>query len=195
LSDISQRKQQNIIIIYIDDIRPYANDELDWFRNQSTLLDAVRIAGLAKNSKGKKYSHQNRLNNDVLKQASDLLVSKVMEISKCKVFEDLFSLIEKLVSKLDGIGELYVYDTALRISAKLNILPQKIYLHAGTRTGAQALGFEKSSNSIEVSQLPKWLQVLEPHEIEDVLCIFKERLKTKEVVIKAQEAIKRSWCS
>jgi len=38
-----------------------------------------------------------------------------------------------------GVGELACYDAALRIGGNLNIFPEKIYLHAGTRTGAREL--------------------------------------------------------
>ena len=82
-----------------------------------------------------------------------------------------------------GLGELYVYDTALRIGAKLNLLPNKVYLHAGTRSGAEALGFDGKATVLNVSDLPRELQKLEPHEIEDVLCIFKADLKKVDIKI------------
>lgn len=77
---------------------------------------------------------------------------------------------------VSGSDELYVYDTTLRIGAKLGLLPKKVYLHAGTRVGAKALGFDGNARTLEISVLPKELRQLEPHEIEDALCIFKSEL-------------------
>lgn len=81
------------------------------------------------------------------------------------------------IGVLHGIGELTVYDTALRIGAKLGLLPKKVYLHAGTRAGARALGLNWKATSLAVRELPSELLTLTPHEIEDCLCIFKDKLK------------------
>jgi len=70
------------------------------------------------------------------------------------------------------IGPLTVYDTALRIGARLGLSPQKVYLHAGTRHGAAVLGFGPDRPSISLSELPKPLDELNAEEAEDVLCIY-----------------------
>lgn len=53
-----------------------------------------------------------------------------------------------------------------------------MYLHAGTRVGASALGFDPRARAVELEQLPAPLRELKPHEVEDVLCIYKEWLAT-----------------
>jgi len=58
---------------------------------------------------------------------------------------------------IPGIGELAIYDTALRIAAKLRFEPAVVFLHAGTRIGAN----ESFSRAM------------------DVLCICKDRLGKK----------------
>jgi hypothetical protein len=75
-----------------------------------------------------------------------------------------------------GLGHLYTYDTALRIGAKLDLLPEKVYLHAGTRKGAKALGLDWKARALEVASIPDELHELEPREIEDFLCIYEEKL-------------------
>jgi len=181
-----------IVQIYIAQIRPRADDELNWFRQQSTLREAIRVAAPAINSKGKRYSHQRRLSKPVLETALTLLLENKTKIGQCKSFDELHTLLDRLLTPIKGIGELYVYDTALRIGSRLGVLPQKIYLHAGTCEGARALGFDGKIKALTVAQLPKELQQLEPHEIEDVLCIFKDKLvKTQKM---PEEAISRSWC-
>jgi len=48
-------------------------------------------------------------------------------------------------------------------------------LHAGTRTGARALGFATRAATLDVSELPPEFHALEPHEVKDVLCIFMDK--------------------
>jgi hypothetical protein len=71
---------------------------------------------------------------------------------------------------------LTIYDTALRIGASLGLEPQSVYLHAGTRFGARRLGLDWRAETIPVSALPPPLRKLKPREIEDLLCIFADRL-------------------
>lgn len=187
-------KPEAIIRTYITQIRPRANEELDWFRQQPTLSKAIRLATLAVSSKGKRYSHQRRLSKTTLEQAQDILLENEERIGQSQNFDDLFIFLEQLLSPVKGLGELYIYDTALRIGAKIGVSPERVYLHAGTRIGAKALGFDGRMKTLEVSQLPEWLQQLQPHEIEDVLCIFKDKLKAREQAM-PKELIRRSWCS
>jgi hypothetical protein len=53
-----------------------------------------------------------------------------------------------------------------------------VYLHAGTRRGARALGLDHGSDSVSPNQLPPALRRLQPHEVEDVLCIYKDWLSS-----------------
>ena len=140
------------------------------------MSDAIRLAALAVSSKGKRYSHQRRLSKTALEQAQDILLENEELMRQSQDFDDLFLLFERLLSSVKELGELYIYDTALRIGAKIGVFPERVYLHTGTLIGAKALGFDGRMKTLEVSQLPEWLQQLQPHEIEDVLCIFKEML-------------------
>lgn len=69
-----------------------------------------------------------------------------------------------------------VYDTALRIGAKLGLEPERVYLHAGTRVGARALGLDWRAPSILSQDLPSQLRLLPAWQVEDLLCIYKEYL-------------------
>jgi len=184
-----------IVRAYIKEIRPLAQDELDWFRSQLNLSEAVKYAGLAINRKGKRYHHQRRIPRGVLTQAEKILFANLEVIKQCSQFDELFDLIDVLLEPVDGIGELYVYDTVLRIGAKLNLSPVKIYLHGGTRQGARALGFDGKLKYIEPHDMPIEFQELEPREIEDVLCIFKSNLKRMKFVLTDEEIRCRSCYS
>jgi hypothetical protein len=91
---------------------------------------------MAVNSRGKRYGHQRRLKRIGLERACDVLLRKAGAIERAPNFAELFALIGTALEPIPGSGELYVYDTALRIGSKLNRFPEKVYLHAGTRCGA-----------------------------------------------------------
>lgn len=186
---------KTIVRSYTKQVRPHARAELDRFRQQPTLTLAIEYAALAINSAGKRYSHQRRLKKATLEQARDALLANMKFIEKSKSFDGLFDLLEALLEPIKGIGELYVYDTSLRISAKMNLLPTKVYLHTGTRVGARALGLDGKAKALDLSALPLEFRRLEAHEIEDVLCIFKTDLKKISIKVMDKDIIKRSWCS
>jgi hypothetical protein len=70
---------------------------------------------------------------------------------------------------------LIVYDTSTRIGGFLRLKPARVYLHAGTRQGAAALGFGNREWLLP-QDLPRAFGKLRPDEIEDCLCIFKREI-------------------
>jgi predicted kinase len=109
------------------------------------------------------------------------------------VREPLWNNLKHEHGPFDIIGELYVYDTALRIGAKLNLFPARVYLHAGTRQGARALGLDARADALDMADLPREFHVLKPYEVEDVLCIFKSELASSRQTLGV--ASRRSWCA
>lgn len=89
-------------------------------------------------------------------------------------FEDIIHLVRSCA--VPGFGELAIYDTALRLAVRLSKLPTAVYLHAGTRKGAVALGLKVDRATIPMNELPIPLQKLEPDDAENFLCIYKDRL-------------------
>ena len=188
-----QSTLQVIVRKYIFTFRPRAQKELDWFMHQPTLRAAITHAALARNSEGRRYRHQCRLQKTTLELAKDALLTHSNQIEKVRDFESLIKLVERIANPIQGLGELYIYDTSLRIGArKSDCLPTQVYLHAGTRVGARALGLDSKLRTIEVSRFPVEFKQLEPHEIEDVLCIFKDRLKTGKGI--DHDLSRRGWC-
>jgi len=186
-------KLETIVRTYIREIRPLAQAEINWFIQQPSLDAAIEKAALAVNSRGKRYSHQRRLKMAALKRALGALLDKSGAIRKARDFDELFNLVSAAVMSITGIGELYVYDTSLRIGAKLNLFPAAVYLHAGTRAGARALGMDDRAKMLKVSALPKPFRTLAPHELEDILCIFKDDLAQAAII--QPEIVRRSWCN
>jgi hypothetical protein len=66
--------------------------------------------------------------------------------------------------------------TALRIGAKRDHLPTKVYLYAGTKKGCKALGLECKDEALSIEVFPPVVQALKPYEIEDFVCIYKKKL-------------------
>ncbi len=81
--------------------------------------------------------------------ARDLLLANKESIRNTQNFDELLVLIGGLRKSVKGIGELYIYDTSLRIGSYLGHLPEKVYLHSGTRKGARNLGY-KNKYAIEM---------------------------------------------
>lgn len=174
---------------YIINHRDRHNLELEWFREQPSLASAIELAAKATNQQGKRYSHQRRLKKVVLEEAKSQLLASEELIKGCKDFDSLLKLIDELLKHIRGIGELYCYDTALRIGAWLKLSPKKVYLHAGTRTGASLIGIDPNATDVEMCMLPRVFEQLSPEEVEDVLCIYKSYMSNSAQAIHLDEII------
>jgi len=134
--DRMARSYQEIVEWYLAN---HAIDEergLEWFASQRTLADAVRLAGLAERPFGKRFNHQRRIRKGVLPECARRLNAELQKIRRAQSFHDLLELIESTIANIEWAGELLVYDTSLRIGAKVKLSPERVYLHAGTREGA-----------------------------------------------------------
>lgn len=163
-----------IVRHYIDRHRP--QEELDYFRGLPDYATAVEKAGLAQRADGRIFDHQRRLGARKLRQVHRVL-AEVPGLDRCRSFADLHARIQEAILHIPGVGELMAYDTALRIGAHLGLMPEAVYLHTGARVGAKALGLDHRAPSIPMRALPPELRRLAPHEVEDVLCIYKARLR------------------
>jgi len=157
--------------------------EVDGYGKKS-LREAVQMAAQAKDGNGRKHSHQWRLRRHALDKAERILSGNLPRIKEAKEngFDSLHETIMELLKGIKWLGELYYYDTAFRIGLSNGkpIYPNKVYLHAGTMKGAIALGINvRGKQTLSVSELKKLFpafEKLEPHQIEDFLCIKKDIL-------------------
>ena len=169
----------DIVRNYKKTCRPSFSKELQFYKNQKSLLKAIETAALAKLPSRKRHPHQRRIREAILQTAKNNLLRVNLEYSK--TFSELHARVKKAIGYISGIGELTIYDTALRIGAYLRLEPELIYLHAGVRYGVKALGLDHRLNTLERSKLPKEFHLLKPHEIEDCLCIYKKELGGKRI--------------
>jgi hypothetical protein len=166
---------EEVVAACIRDCRPAALGEMRFFAIQRSLEDAVRYAALCLVPSGKRHSHQRRLPIAVLEEAERRLQLVPDELTKARDFAALHQVVELKIRPIRGIGVLTVYDVAHRISAFLGKPPDLVYLHAGTRVGAAALGFK--GDVLDPDQLPAAFGVLTAAEIEDCLCSYKDELR------------------
>lgn len=149
-------------------------NELKFYENLKDKKEALRMAGLCLMSNGKRYPHQYHLKAKVLEEVRDRLLDELENIENCQDFETLLEIVQKC--RIKGYGEVTIYDTALRIGANLKICPTKVYLHAGTRKGAAALGLPYKQPYLIREFFPAEIQKLEPYDIENFVCIYKDLL-------------------
>jgi hypothetical protein len=162
---------------YIFHERPRAQAELKSFQREPSFENAIERAAVAIDDRQKRYGHQTRLSASSLSKGKTVLLEAAKELGACDSFDELHELLKECLNGIDGLGELYHYDTALRIGASRGVMPERVYLHRGTRDGARALGLNWRADSLDPRLLPKELAVLEPYEMEDFLCIYRPWLR------------------
>lgn len=154
--------------------RPRLARERSWFATCTTIEEAITRAALAIDPQGKRYQHQRRIPRRALLQAYDALQNRKARLSEAKDFEELFTITGAAVQDIYRTGELYQYDTALRLGYYRNLLPTRVYLHAGTRDGAIALNLPQKKGFLLPEELPAPLCNRPAYESEDILCIYKK---------------------
>ncbi|MCU4412685.1 hypothetical protein KTH71_01305 [Acinetobacter sp. WU_MDCI_Axc73] len=186
-----KKSEDDTLVQLIDDyIKNYRPNKLDELNQYARFRDTRNIDGMfnvlaeAKDIYGKMYSHQRRLGFALMKRWVASLTQDKEHINAIKDFAELYQLIvlhlnlNKEKYELLGIGKLCVYDTALRVSAYLGCLPNEIYVQSGSADGVENWGLTIKNGKVNISQLPKTLvDQLQYYEIEDFLCIYKDKLK------------------
>ena len=118
-----------------------------------------------------------------LEKSSRRLLKNRSQVRSATSFEELIELVNGLIRPIDRIGELAVYDTALRIGARFGLEPEKVYVHSGTRDGARKLDSDLANReTIEMDELPAPIRKLKPREAEDFLCVYQEAARRREGV-------------
>lgn len=148
-------------------------DDIGWFQKQPSLRAAIEVAALAKDARGRRYSHQYRIRRQTLEHARAALLAGEVQFTRARSFDAVLAIVTQQLREVRGSGELYRYDTAFRIGAYLRRYPTRVYLHAGTRAGARLLHLEFKKEALEMSEVPVALRRRKPHEVEDILCIYK----------------------
>lgn len=168
----SDTELRNAVSIYKKQRATYQDSHIIFIKGQNRFEDVISNAARAINAANKIHSHQRRIGRKKLEEFASKIISIEPELKKAKTFDILYNLIKSL--KITGIGLLTTYDTALRIACtKTECLPDKIYLHTGTREGVKQIT-PQYANKLYI--LKKHLPValsesdLNCSELEDFLC-------------------------
>ncbi len=149
--------------------------EMAFYADMPSWDEVLEAAALCRTKAGLMHDHQRRIGKEKVKTAYHRL--KRADLQLCQNFEDLVERICTAVRGLDRIGELYIYDVAQRLGAKLGFAPTHVYLHAGTRRGVRALELPASGPFLRMSELPTSIQKEPPALLEDFFCMRKDCLR------------------
>lgn len=156
--------------------------EASWWRADNRPFEAsIQRAALSIRENGRRHSHQNRIPGAVLQACAKGLIDHLPALERSPSFHELLMQIEAVYQPIRGAGELLAYDTADRLRHRLGLTSEHlIYLHAGTRVGARRLFGGRLPRgdawALMRHQIPEQLLVLDNHELEDFLCLYKDEL-------------------
>ena len=159
---------------YVRRFQGRVSNEMAFYKKQPTLSQAIRVAASCSGQDGKRHPHQRRIPKVALSETERQLLTNTEALGAAEDFDALHRVVNSVIGSIRGVGELTVYDVTHRIGAFLDLNPENVYLHAGTREGAAALGFY--GKVIEKDRLPATFAPLTAAEIEDCLCIYKAAL-------------------
>ena len=138
-----------------------------------SLSEAIEQASKAIDlTNNKMFSHQRRIGKIKAAEGYELLKYKEVDFKECTTFEDIIAIIDEVMSNVPRLGNLWSYDTTLRIGFHLRIYPTDVYIQAGVVKGYVKLFDEKPRvRKIAKSEFPL-LSELEAYEIENFLCVW-----------------------
>lgn len=161
-----------------------------------------------------RHAHQFCIATASLQKAEKLLTEKLGEwLNECTTFEDLYCRFRGEDREIiRGLGSLSIYDSSLRIAWKENrdLMPTKIYFHAGVKWGGEALyhisrlvkinWYVGESNPKKISPdtpvetnlfngfLLELTEIKErTHHVENLLCCFHEPFFLTETVLRVKK--------
>jgi hypothetical protein len=150
--------------------------ETRFFRTMPSMGLAIYHVAMAVDGNDRCFDHQFHITQPARRKAKQVLQQIEAQMQACRSFHALHSLFLHHLTPVRGLGEMYIYDAALRMGAYLRLYPFYIYLHRGTRVGAKALGLVVNRPYLERTELPKDLQVLSADNIETFLCMYRNQL-------------------
>ncbi|NER47692.1 MAG: hypothetical protein F6J86_37195 [Symploca sp. SIO1B1] len=164
---------------YCNQVFPSQEKYYDWYRESDSLRSAIKKAFLSEDLQKKVHPHQYRVGRQRLEQAAAIALEHFDAISDIHFdnFNQIHQFVQSVAAEVSGFGSLAVYDVALRIAKYQNCDLKEVHLHAGVTVGARAMGFEvKDGDILQVEQFPKPFKQLSGDHLENLLCIYKNRL-------------------
>ncbi len=157
---------------------PCCGEDLEGFAEMPDIGTAIRRAVLCLTSLDRRHPHQRRLPLALLRKGERELQPLADRMEAATSFDELHGIVAGALAEVHGIGALTDYDIATRIGAFLRVAPTMVNLHAGTALGARSFGVRSRPGvPVERDRFPPPLNDLPAADIENLLCIYKDRLK------------------
>lgn len=142
------------------------------------LEDVIVQAGMGKRADGSHHPHLYRVPTLALRQGVTQMLIQMNAIRACSDFDTLHGKLARIAQSINGLGKLWVYDTALALAGCLALAPREIYLHAGTAEGARALGVRPRKRWHESDWPQEFIDSgLTADDLENFLCIYRRQLE------------------
>jgi hypothetical protein len=150
--------------------------ELERFYKSLSFHSAIEYASSGVTPHRKIHPHQRGIGVKQLRQSAALMKKLTPAIRKARSFSNLFIITESVKSDLKGLGDLWSYDTALRISFNRGktFYPKSVFVHRGVTKGIRKI-FSKMpirQRTLPLNIFPKEIQSLKPFEIENFLTVW-----------------------
>jgi hypothetical protein len=150
--------------------RPRLHAELEWFVTQPSFDALLDEAVHARDNRGKRLSHQRRLAKGVIPDAYVAITGIRANLRAASDFDEIYDAIDSACGGIPGSGDLYVYDTALRIGAHFHLYPTRVFLQTGALDGAKRISRKYKARSVPLADFPEAYHALAPFEMENLLC-------------------------
>jgi hypothetical protein len=151
---------------------------LAWTKKASTFPVAIERACSGMTESGKMFSKGSCVRAVSREKLAKALKDRYAALKRATTFEHIYD--EVFATEVWGIGPMMFYNVSERIGAWLEIYPEHyVYLHAGPLQGFRRLTGSKgrlSMNRVTRLSLPPVLAALSVHDIEDLLCEYRDLL-------------------
>lgn len=158
---------------YVADIRPEACARLAFYANQASLAAALEVVAAWRDEHGRVEVRQSRLGRAVREAAAARI--RALSLADAVTFATVHSRVEAALGGLRGLGELAVYDVALRLGAVLGLPPQAVFLARGVQAAARVLGVPRARWAA-IDAFPAEMRRLHAWEVENFLRLNARRL-------------------
>lgn len=172
---VSQEKVKECIELY--QLHRYKEHEsyLQQYSAINKISSLVYRATWGKLIDGSTHQHQRRVKKEAKRQMVIKIRIEIDVILQLTDFHSIWSRIENL--RVDGYGDLAVYDCALRLASTKGIYPTYVYIHQESKTGAEillqrSLTIERYISPKELIDIYPSIKELQPHHLENFLCIY-----------------------
>jgi hypothetical protein len=153
--------------------------ELARFFKSLSFASAIEYAASGVSPHKKIHLHQRRIGVKRLRKSTAILKKHIPVIRKAKSFADLFVITETIRLYMKGLGDLWSYDTALRMAFNRGktFYPRAVYVQEGSMKSVKRIfsNILIKGRVLPMKLFPKEMRVLKPFEAENFLTVWEKR--------------------